>query len=159
MKAKRQNRKKNGGKSNRSFLGRKGQALVEFVVTFIVIVIIFVGLVNTTLVAYSWVVLQYAASEGSRFGSIGVLDPGFVSREDNIRARVLQITQGFGVGDVDVEFLDQAGGNTAGSASEFFKMKLIRDVQFMAMPAFLLGDVPNPHYQLTAWTVIRNEPF
>jgi hypothetical protein len=104
------------------------------------------------------VVLQYAASEASRFGSIGVLDPGYVSREDNIRDRVLQITQGFGVGDVDVLFVDQAGGATAGSASEFFKMKLTRDIQFMAVPAFFM-DTENPQYQLTAWTVIRNEPF
>lgn len=146
-------------KRRKQFLNRKGQSLVEFVVTFVVVVILFVALVNTVLVAYSWVVLQYAASEGSRFGSIGILDPGYISREENIRDRILQITQGFGLGDVDVEFLDQAGGATAGSASEFFKMKLTRNIQFMAIPAFLMGDNENPTYELTAWTVIRNEPF
>ena len=157
MKAKRQ-LKNSGRKLKGSFLNRKGQSLVEFVCVLVLIVIFLVGLVNTILVAYSWVVLQYAASEGSRFGSIGILDPGFVSREDNIRAHVLQITQGFGLGDVAVQFVDQAGGNTAGSASEFFKMKLVRDVQFMVVPAFF-SETVNPHYELTAWTVIRNEPF
>ena len=161
MKAKRQSKKKNGRKTKLPFLNRKGQSLVEFAFILTIFVVLFCFLMGLVQISYNWVVLQYAASEASRFGSIGVLDPGFVSREANIRSRVTNITDGLGVHDVVIEFLDQAGGATAGGASEYFKMKLTHALPLPGVPAFLLGmgGFGEGTYEVTTWTVIRNEPF
>ena len=164
MRAKRQLKKKSGGKTKRPFLNRKGQSFVEFVFVLIIFLVLFCLLTGFIQIAYNWGVLQYAASEGSRFGSIGILDPGFADREANIQSRVLQITQDLGVEGVHVEFFDQAGGATAGGASEYFTLKLTRTLEFQGLPGFFFNmagyaEGVTPHYEVIAWTVIRNEPF
>lgn len=154
MKAKRQN----------IFLNRKGQSLVEFVFVLTLFLLVFCMLMGLIQIAYNWVVLQYAASEGSRFGSLGIVEAGFANREENIEARVLQITQSLGLEGVQVQFVDQTGAATAGGASEYFRMRLSRDIQLEGMLRFFLdaagfAEGVTPQYAITAWTVIRNEPF
>jgi hypothetical protein len=160
-------KKKANQMSNRKakgiFLNRKGQSLLEFAFVLTIFIVLFCFLVGLVQIAYNWVVLQYAASEGSRFGSLGIIEPGFATREENIRSRVLQITAGLGIADVIVEFVDQAGGASAGAASEYFRMKLTHTLALQGIPGFFfeMGGFGNgaPSYEVTTWTVIRNEPF
>ncbi len=143
---------------------RKGQSTVEFAFVIISLFVVFCMLTGLTQIAYNWVVLQYAASEASRFGSLGLTDAGFPSREDSIRNRVQEIIQNLGLNQVIIEFLDESGGSTAGSSSEYFRMKLSRAIQLQGLPRFFLKtagwtDDQVPVYEVIAWTVIRNEPF
>jgi len=145
-------------------LNRKGQSTVEFAFVILIFFLVFSMLSGLTQIAYNWVVLQYAASEGSRFGSLGKIDEGFITREDSVRNRVTQIAQDLGIDEVMVEFFDQGGGTTAGASSEYYRMKLSRTIQLEGLLGFFLdlagfGDGQPPIYEVTAWTVIRNEPF
>ena len=141
-----------------------GQSTVEFAFVLIMLFVVFCTLTGLTQIAYNWVVLQYAASEASRFGSLGITDQGIPTREDSIRNRVTQITEDLGLTEVMIQFLDESGGQTAGSASEYFRMKLSRTIELQGLPRFFLktagwSDEQVPIYEIVAWTVIRNEPF
>ncbi len=145
-------------------LNRKGQTLVEFAFVFLIFIVLICMLSGLTQIAYNWIVLQYAVSDASRFGSLGKIDVGFNSREASIRNRVVQTTGQLGLNSVSIEFFDQVGGSTAGSSSEYFKMKVSRTIQLKGMVGFFLslaGFSPSaaPIYQVNASTVIRNEPF
>ncbi len=142
---------------------QKGQSTIEFALVLTALMAVTLALGGLATISYNWTVLQYAASEGSRFGSLGQIDEGFESREDSIRSRVESIVESLGLSDVDIAFTDKVGGNTAGAASEYFTMTITRS---LAMPAILSvffsmtqteGTLPT--YDVTARTVIRNEPF
>ncbi len=145
-------------------LNQKGQTLVEFAFVFLIFIVLICMLSGLTQIAYNWIVLQYAASDASRFGSLGKIDTGFNSREASIRNRVAQTTAHLGLNGVSIEFFNEAGGSTAGSSSEYFKMKVSRTIQLKGMVGFFLslaGFSPSaaPIYQVAVSTVIRNEPF
>ena len=114
---------------------------------------------DLTRIAYNWMVLQYAASEASRFGSLGQIDPGAASREESIRNRVTQIVNNLGVNNVNVEFSDEDGGNTAGNSLSYYRLKLSRELYGQALTSVFLKLAGARTYEVTAWTVIRNEPF
>ncbi len=148
----------------RQFKNESGQSSVEFASVLIMLFVVFCTLTGLTQIAYNWVVLQYAASEASRFGSLGITDQGVLTREDSIRNRVQQITHDLGLNQVAIQFLDESGGTTAGSSSQYFKMKLTRAIQLQGLPRFFLktagwNENQVPVYEIVAWTVIRNEPF
>ncbi len=145
-------------------MNQKGQSTVEFAFVIVMLFVVFCMLTGLTQITYNWVVLQYAASEASRFGSLGQTDSGFSSREASIRNRVQKITQDLGLSKVVVQFVDESGGITAGSSSQYFKMKLSRTIQLLGLPRFFLKiagwkNEQTPVYEVVAWTVIRNEPF
>lgn len=138
---------------------RKGQSTVEFSFVLMMVIVITLALTDLTRIAYNWMVLQYAASEASRFGSLGQIDPGFATREDSIRSRITQMTSDLGLDNVNVEFIDESGGSTAGASLEYYRLRLSRTLYGQALvDAFLrMGGIQT--YQVVAWTVIRNEPF
>ena len=151
-------------KKFRKLGNQKGQSTVEFAFVIVAVFVVFCILSGLTQIAYNWVVLQYAASEGSRFGSLGQTDQGVPTREESIRNRVRQITEDLGLDQVVVQFLDESGGGTAGSSSEYFRMKLSRMIEIQGLPSFFLSlagwnSGQKPVYEIVAWTVIRNEPF
>ena len=106
--------------SRRRKWNEKGQSLVESSFVIVLIIGLMFTLTDLTRTAYNWLVLEYAASEASRFGSLGQIDQGFDTREDSIRNRISQIANGLGITDVNVQFFDEVGGDSAGAASEYY---------------------------------------
>ncbi|MDD5216977.1 MAG: pilus assembly protein [Candidatus Omnitrophica bacterium] len=141
----------------------KGQTLVEFVFVLILAFLLMAGLISVAQIGYHWAVMHYAASEASRFGSLGLTDPGVATREDSIRNRVIQTAHDCGVDDLSIEFVDQNDGATAGQSSEYFILRLSRPLDIHPVILTLFGLRPDTtlpsHYQLVVQTVIRNEPF
>ncbi len=142
----------------------KGQSTVEFAFMLILCVVLIAGLASTAQIGYHWAVMQYAANEAARYGSLGQVNAG-ETREQTIRRRVLEAAHAMGVDDLTVEFLDQDSGATAGESSEFFRLRLSRplDLNPVIMTLFRLNPQTDgalaPHYQLSVQTVVRNEPF
>ena len=142
---------------------QKGQSTVEFSFAFLILIVLVFALGGLAEITYHWVIMQYAASEAARYGSLGSTDPG-LSREASIQNRVNEITNAMGVDDVIVTFQDESGGATAGLGSQHFAMTLSRPLQLIPFVGNILqfaGLAPTaiPIYQVTVRTVIRNEPF
>lgn len=142
---------------------QKGQSAVEFAFVLPLLIAIMLALGSLSTIVYNWVVLQYAASEASRFGSLGQIDPGFETREASIENRVVQIAESLGIGGVAVAFSDEDGNPTAGSSSEFFKITLTRSLEMQPVLGLFFaltgGGGTASAYQVRVGTVIRNEPF
>ena len=142
---------------------RRGQSTVEFTFAFLILILLVFALGGLAEITYHWVIMQYAASEASRYGSLGLSDAG-LSREASIRNRVDEVALAMGVDDITVVFQDENGGATAGQGSQHFEMTLSRPLQLISFVGNILqfaGLAPAaiPVYQVTVHTVIRNEPF
>lgn len=147
----------------RTLGNEKGQATVEFTFVFLALIVLVFALGGLSQITYHWVVMQYAASEASRYGSLGQADAG-LTREQSIRNRVEDIASAMGVDDVIVTFEDEQGGGSAGLGTEHFSMTLSRPLELISFVGNILqfaGLAPGsiPEYTLTVRTVIRNEPF
>ena len=110
-------------------------------------------------ICYNWVSLQYAVNEAARFGSLGSSGGG--SRASAITDKVVDIAGRLGVHDVDVSFTDEAGGGTPGGGLSFYELQAQTLIVLNPISGVIFritGDFSGT-YEVTAKTIIRNEPF
>ena len=141
--------------------GQKGQSTVELALTILIFLAMMVVLADMVKICYEWVSLQFAVNEGARFGSLGETS-GSLDREASIEAKVVEIAGNLGVSNVTVSFVDDTGGGTPGAPLTFYRLQAQTPVSLNPVSNLLLsfvGNYANQVYNVTAETLIRNEPF
>lgn len=150
--------------------GMKGQATVEFAVTFIIFISLVLGLAEISRICYSWISLQFAVSEGGRQAMLGTTSGG--SRELMVINTIRQkaAIMGLKVDQVSFYKLEPGPAGTvvrqqtadAGGEGEYLEVQAKTTLKPMVLSKVVIGWIGTSYqklFNITARTVVKNEPF
>lgn len=148
-------------------IGSKGQATVEFAITFIIFVAMMVGLSEISRICYSWVSLQFATSEGGRQAMLGSkTDTTPTGRQTFVVNTIRQKAATMGLHTpIDVTFFslnDVSLGATPGASDTYVEVRAKTKLRPLPLSEAFIGWTGDSYKQLfniTARTVVKNEPF
>lgn len=137
---------------------RKGQALVEFLFAFPVLMLLIVGILEFSRLYYTRLTVRHAVAEAARFGVTGqqLTDPetgDFLSRSESIIQVMMDRARGLSL-DVENIVMDPADGGGPGDL-----VRIQANYRFNFLSAAIIRSFAPPYVDFTVATSVRNEPI